>query len=57
MKPGLAMKYLRSASHGLSATTPSVGQGIIINSAGMDNDPRMFQVSIPINRLTAATPC
>lgn len=41
---------------GLLASTPSVGQGVISNSAGMDNDPRMFQVSIPIQSGNSGSP-
>jgi S1-C subfamily serine protease len=41
---------------GLLAATPSVGQGVISNSAGMDNDPRMFQVSIPIQPGNSGSP-
>ena len=33
---------------GLLTATPSVAQGLISNSSGIDNDPRMFQISIPI---------
>jgi S1-C subfamily serine protease len=41
---------------GLLAATPSVGQGVISNSAGMDNDPRMFQISIPIQSGNSGSP-
>ena len=41
---------------GLLAATPSVSQGIISNSAGMDNDPRMFQVSAPIQPGNSGSP-
>jgi hypothetical protein len=35
------------AREGLLASTPSVAQGIINNVSGLDNDPRMFQISLP----------
>lgn len=41
---------------GLLAATPSVGQGVISNSAGMDNDLRMFQISIPIQPGNSGSP-
>jgi len=41
---------------GLLAATPSVAQGLISNSFGIDNDPRMFQVSIPIQVGNSGSP-
>jgi S1-C subfamily serine protease len=41
---------------GLLAAAPSVGQGVISTSAGVDNDPRMFQISIPIQPGNSGSP-
>ncbi len=41
---------------GLLASTPSVAQGLISNLSGIDNDPRMFQVSIPIQAGNSGSP-
>lgn len=41
---------------GLLAATPSVAQGLISNSSGIDNDPRMFQISIPIQAGNSGSP-
>ncbi|MEX0829614.1 MAG: serine protease [Nitrospirales bacterium] len=41
---------------GLLASTPSVGQGVISNTFGMANDPRMFQISIPIQPGNSGSP-
>lgn len=41
---------------GLLAATPSVAQGLISNSSGLDNDPRMFQISIPIQAGNSGSP-
>ena len=41
---------------GILAATPSVAQGIISNASGIDNDPRMFQVSIPIQTGNSGSP-
>ena len=41
---------------GILAATPSVAQGLISNSSGIDNDPRMFQVSIPIQAGNSGSP-
>ena len=41
---------------GLLAATPSVAQGLISNSSGLDNDPRMFQISIPIQVGNSGSP-
>jgi len=38
------------------AATPSVAQGLVSNSSGMDNDPRMFQISIPIQAGNSGSP-
>lgn len=41
---------------GILAATPSVAQGLISNSSGIDNDPRMFQISIPIQAGNSGSP-
>ena len=41
---------------GILAATPSVAQGLISNASGIDNDPRMFQVSIPIQAGNSGSP-
>lgn len=41
---------------GLLANTPSIGQGVISNTAGLDNDPRMYQISIPIQPGNSGSP-
>lgn len=41
---------------GLLAATPSVAQGLISNASGIDNDPRMFQISIPIQAGNSGSP-
>ena len=41
---------------GLLAATPTVAQGLISNSSGIDNDPRMFQISIPIQAGNSGSP-
>jgi len=41
---------------GLLASTPSVAQGLISNSSGIDNDHRMFQISIPIQAGNSGSP-
>lgn len=41
---------------GLLAATPSVAQGLISNMSGIDNDPRMFQISIPIQAGNSGSP-
>ena len=41
---------------GLLASTPSVAQGIISNVSGLDNDPRMFQISLPIQAGNSGNP-
>ncbi len=41
---------------GILAATPSVAQGLISNSSGIDNDPRMFQISVPIQSGNSGSP-
>lgn len=41
---------------GLLASTPSVAQGLISNVSGVENDPRMFQISIPIQAGNSGSP-
>ncbi|THJ25443.1 MAG: trypsin-like peptidase domain-containing protein [Nitrospira sp. CG24E] len=41
---------------GFLATTPSVAQGLISNASGVDDDPRMFQISIPIQAGNSGSP-
>lgn len=41
---------------GLLASTPSVAQGLISNMSGIENDPRMFQISIPIQAGNSGSP-
>jgi S1-C subfamily serine protease len=55
-RPGDAVFTLGFPLSGLLAATPSIGQGVISNSACMDNDPRMFQISIPIQSGNSGSP-
>jgi serine protease Do len=41
---------------GILAATPSVAQGLISNASGIDNDPRIFQISIPIQAGNSGSP-
>jgi serine protease Do len=41
---------------GLLATSVSVGEGIVSNTAGIENDPRVFQISIPIQPGNSGSP-
>ena len=41
---------------GILAATPSVAHGLISNSSGIDNDPRMFQISVPIQSGNSGSP-
>jgi serine protease Do len=41
---------------GVLASSASVGQGVVSNAAGLDNDPRMFQISIPIQAGNSGSP-
>lgn len=41
---------------GLLAATPSIAQGLISNMSGIDDDPRMFQISIPIQAGNSGSP-
>ncbi len=41
---------------GLLASTPTIGQGVISNFFGLNNDPRMFQISIPIQPGNSGSP-
>jgi len=56
VRTGDAVFTLGFPLSGLLASTPSVGQGIISNSSGMANDPRMFQISIPIQPGNSGSP-
>lgn len=48
VKSGDAVFAIGYPLSGLLATSPSIGQGLVSNVLGVDNDPRVFQISIPI---------
>lgn len=56
VRPGDVAYTLGFPLSGLLATTPNIGQGVINNSSGIDNDPRMFQISIPIQPGNSGSP-
>ena len=41
---------------GILASSVSVSQGLVNNTVGMDNDPRLFQVSVPIQPGNSGSP-
>lgn len=56
VRPGDAVFAIGYPLSGLLATSPSIGQGLISNVSGIDNDPRVFQISIPIQAGNSGSP-
>lgn len=56
VRPGDAVFAIGYPLSDLLATSPSIGQGLISNVSGIDNDPRVFQISIPIQAGNSGSP-
>ncbi|MCK6492135.1 MAG: serine protease [Nitrospira sp.] len=56
VKSGDAVFAIGYPLSGLLATSPSIGQGLVSNVLGVDNDPRVFQTSIPIQAGNSGSP-
>ncbi len=56
VKSGDAVFAIGYPLSGLLATSPSIGQGLVSNVLGIDNDPRVFQISIPIQAGNSGSP-
>lgn len=56
VRPGDAVFAIGYPLPGLLATSPSIGQGLVSNVPGVDNDPRIFQISIPIQAGNSGSP-
>lgn len=56
VKSGDAVFAIGYPLSGLLATSPSIGQGLVSNVLGVDNDPRVFQISIPIQAGNSGSP-